>query len=248
VSSSLPGDLHVLFDDPTLRIACRRGGADTDPAVVAFAGIQGAFGGIPVEEFASSLGNIGSPHEAWFVIDKTRGWYNRTSTNIEALLGDRLAGRHVVTLGNSMGGFGALYFGDRFRAAAVLAICPQYAIDPALVPFETRWQDCVAALPAIRHPICLPEHPDSRTRRFVLTGTGHESDLAHARLIQARLCPGDAIFGLKACGHDVAQVMKRNGALPAILEAVMAPAVSGNALAACLDAAGLDYDLWTPAR
>ncbi len=45
----------------------------------------------------------------------------------------------VMTYGSSMGGYAALRFADAAGANAVLAISPQYSIDPAKVPFETRW-------------------------------------------------------------------------------------------------------------
>ncbi len=237
------GDIDVLFDDDTLRIACRRAPGDTDLAVVAFAGVQGAFGGIPVEEFASSLGRATTPHDAYFVIDKTQGWYNQTSANIDAVLRGQLARRRIVTLGNSMGGFGALLFGDRLGAFATLAICPQYSIVGALVPFETRWRDFATAIPVIRHTTCLPEPRSETVRRLVLAGGGHNADMAHARLIHGCMGARDGIFALPH-GHDLAQVLKRHGALSPLLEAVLRPEADHAAVADVLDAAGLDYDFW----
>lgn len=45
----------------------------------------------------------------------------------------------VMTYGSSMGGYAALRFADAAGAHAVLAISPQYSIDPQKTPFETRW-------------------------------------------------------------------------------------------------------------
>lgn len=45
----------------------------------------------------------------------------------------------IMTYGTSMGGYAALRFADAAGANAALAISPQYSIDPAQVPFETRW-------------------------------------------------------------------------------------------------------------
>lgn len=45
----------------------------------------------------------------------------------------------VLTYGSSMGGYAALRFADAVGAHAVLALSPQYSIDPAKVPFEKRW-------------------------------------------------------------------------------------------------------------
>ncbi len=237
-------ELQVLFDSPALRIACRPSEVETDRTVVAFAGVQGAFGGIPVAEFAGALGRSPMPHDAVFVVDKTRGWYNTTAPDIEAVIAPRLAGRRVVTLGNSMGGFGALLFGERLGAESALAICPQYAIGADLVPFETRWRDFAAAIPVFRHPACLPDRSAGGTTRLVLVGADDETDMAHARLIRDRLDAEDGLFVLKGCGHDVAPALKRSGALAAVLDAVLAPGGGRDAVAAALGAAALDYRLW----
>ena len=45
----------------------------------------------------------------------------------------------VMTYGTSMGGYAALRFADAAGANAVLAISPQYSIDPRKAPFEKRW-------------------------------------------------------------------------------------------------------------
>lgn len=51
------------------------------------------------------------------------------------------AGAHrVMTYGSSMGGYAAIRFADAVGADAVLALSPQYSIDPLKVPFETRWR------------------------------------------------------------------------------------------------------------
>lgn len=45
----------------------------------------------------------------------------------------------VMTYGSSMGGYAALRFADAAGANAVLALSPQYSIDPRKTPFEQRW-------------------------------------------------------------------------------------------------------------
>lgn len=48
------------------------------------------------------------------------------------------AGR-IMTYGSSMGGYAALRFADAAGAHSVLAISPQYSIDPQKAAFEKRW-------------------------------------------------------------------------------------------------------------
>lgn len=68
----------------------------------------------------------------------------------------------VMTYGSSMGGYAALRFADALRAQAVLALSPQYSIDPAVVPWEFRWgqdADRIAFLPELAGPLrcaCKP--------------------------------------------------------------------------------------------
>lgn len=58
----------------------------------------------------------------------------------------------IITYGSSMGGYAALRFADALGADAALALSPQYSIDPAKVPFETRW------LQDARRIVWRPEH------------------------------------------------------------------------------------------
>lgn len=68
----------------------------------------------------------------------------------------------VLTYGVSMGGYAAIRFADAARADAVLAISPQYSIDPLKAPFEDRWlQDSrrIAWLPEIEGPLTCRARP-----------------------------------------------------------------------------------------
>ena len=52
----------------------------------------------------------------------------------------------VVAYGSSMGGYAAIRFGGVAGASAALALSPQFSVDPAVVPFETRWLPDTARL------------------------------------------------------------------------------------------------------
>lgn len=45
----------------------------------------------------------------------------------------------IATYGSSMGAYAAIRMADALGADAVLALAPQYSIDPAKVPWERRW-------------------------------------------------------------------------------------------------------------
>jgi hypothetical protein len=48
----------------------------------------------------------------------------------------------VVTYGSSMGAYAAIRFGGLVGAHAILALSPQFSIDPVVVPWEQRWLEC----------------------------------------------------------------------------------------------------------
>lgn len=75
------------------------------------------------------------------VMGRREDWYQYPEM-IEAMVAVRQAtagAERVMTYGTSMGAYAALRFADAAGANAALAISPQYSIDPAKVPFETRW-------------------------------------------------------------------------------------------------------------
>lgn len=75
------------------------------------------------------------------VISRNNDWYQHRELP-DALARIRSVTRgygRVITYGTSMGGYAAIRFADRVGADAVIALSPQYSIDPAKAPFEKRW-------------------------------------------------------------------------------------------------------------
>jgi hypothetical protein len=80
-------------------------------------------------------------------------------------------GMHRVGYGASMGGYGVINFADMLGLAHLVAICPQFSIDPRKAPYETRWNreaarivfrhDRIAHAARLRHgtivydPLCV---------------------------------------------------------------------------------------------
>jgi len=60
------------------------------------------------------------------------------------------AGWKLIGYGGSMGGFAAINFFHDLHLSSVVAVIPQFSIDAAKAPYETRWQDEAAAI-AFRH-------------------------------------------------------------------------------------------------
>lgn len=119
------------------------------------------------------------------VMGRSEDWYQYPEM-AEAMAAVRAAtagAERVMTYGSSMGAYAALRFADAAGANAVLAISPQYSIDPARVPFETRW------LQDGRRIVFRPEIDGRLTCAcrplIVYDSTGH--DERHVRLIAAEI-------------------------------------------------------------
>ena len=81
--------------------------------------------------------------DAIHVIARENDWYQY------AEMGDAMATVHaatrdyhrVVTYGSSMGAYAAIRLAGLAGAHAIVALSPQYSIDPKIVPFEYRWEE-----------------------------------------------------------------------------------------------------------
>jgi hypothetical protein len=78
-------------------------------------------------------------------------WYQQDEI-LEAIAAVRAAtaGARLVGYGGSMGGYAVINFGHDLGLATLLAICPQFSIQPEKVPFERRWLDEAAGI-TFRH-------------------------------------------------------------------------------------------------
>jgi hypothetical protein len=202
---------------------------DSPIAVVAFAGISAGLGGLQIEEFRKSL--AGLTHSAYFVIEKTPRWYNGTFASIGAALRDFLArdgAREIVTLGNSMGGFGAIAFAAHLPGCTrAVAFGPQSSVHPYLVPFEDRWME-------LRRPIGAWEIPDAVSQLSpevaytVIIGADEPRDVQHA----ARLAAASSqvrVLQVQGCGHEVGAAIKAQGAIVPLLDELISGGDAGRA-------------------
>jgi hypothetical protein len=68
---------------------------------------------------------------------------------LEAVRAATPGGRRVG-YGGSMGGYAVINFAQDLGLDSLVAVCPQFSIDPRKAPFEPRWRDEAAAI-AFRH-------------------------------------------------------------------------------------------------
>ncbi len=191
--------------------------------VVAFGGLQQKLGGIR-SEFYRSLERLDCA--ALFVTDPGRRWYQYEPAVIAGLLDEirqaaaRCGARRLVCIGNSMGGFGALLFGARLGADAILGFAPQTAIDPAITDAlgDRRWTEYQAMIPA--YPFGdLAKEPPAAGRAIICRGEDFPLDIAHSGHLAA-VWPLEVITVPEA-RHDAAARLREAGQLIPLLEEII---------------------------
>lgn len=190
--------------------------------VVVFGGLRSQGGySIPAFEFVHTLRALS--YNVLFIKDQTRRWYNfglegfsssmdDTAVKIGATLKEQFDDLPLVTLGNSMGGYAALYFGERLKAKYTLALVPQTIIS---IEARTRLQDKRWNADFMKF---RPRHSDLRyvlrggaTKTQIVVGSDCLPDIIQAgNLAGAR---GVHIDIVKKAGHDVTRVWKERDTL-----------------------------------
>ncbi len=211
----------LLRDDVNLRISEYAGTSGTH--VVSFTGIGFQMGGIQTEEFRRSLGDQKRHHAANYVIDKTKSWFNTTAGTILPVLREQtMTAQRVVTLGNSMGGFGAAYFAGLLPACdRAIAFVPQFAVSPDwMPPGEYRWAPLRAAITEHRIGHALETLAPGR-RYFIFCGAASGLDREHAARFKDHGGAAVDIILVSPGRHDLAAQMKEAGCLHALLDLVI---------------------------
>jgi hypothetical protein len=122
---------------------------------------------------------------------------------------------HRFAFGSSMGAHAAIRFRDRFDLDAVIASCPQFAIDPDKAPFETRWredlQSCDFAEDVLA-PITIGEPV------YLLYDPSHRADRAHVEAIDPDRHAHR--IALPFFGHPPTETLAKIDALEPLLHAI----------------------------
>lgn len=145
-------------------------------------------------------------------------WYQYPEMT-EALAAARagMAGaERVMTYGSSMGAYAAIRFADAVAAHAVLAISPQYSIDPERVPFEGRW------LADARRIRFLPDIEDRLTcaaRPLVIYDAAGD-DRLHAEMIAAEVQTD--LIGVRNLHHPATTALAEMGLLGGLMMLLLA--------------------------
>lgn len=148
----------------------------------------------------------------YFISKWPHWWQSPELPVVEAIVRDlpflKNAKRRLC-YGGSMGGFGVLLSASRIGCERGLVVAPQVSMDPALVPFENRWNEDLEAIQFIE--------PDSRTgigancQYYVLYDEFHKLDRQHVDMLEGY--PQVEFLSVPYGGHNILEFMLKIGVL-----------------------------------
>ena len=211
--------MELLHEDDALTV--ERLAGQGRRLVVAFSGIGHGFGGLQRAEFVGTAAD-GGRNSVLFVTDRRRSWYTAPgiTERIAGVVQDELARMGLPachTIGNSMGGYGAIRLARDMPVAVALAFSPQASMDPALIA-EHRWAEHRPAIDLARHlPLSACLVP--QTRVWAVFGADSRIERAHRALLPdvAHL----TCLMLRGGGHNIVRILKDSGHLVPLVEAAM---------------------------
>lgn len=185
--------------------------------VVVFTGMRAGFGDTPLDEFAGSAGQKGE-NDVLFVTDRRASWYSlpglwaRIVEAVRGLAAQRGA-EEVVTLGTSMGGFGALLLPRDVAVKRAIAFAPQVTMDRRVLD-DDRWP---RVTPPVRHVGATMGA--TRTQYYVTAGGGCALDVAHLDLLPRSKRVHRYV--LPGARHNVARALKEAGVLSRVVRSII---------------------------
>lgn len=237
--------MEVVFETESYRIFHEPGNDEGRDVILAFTGIGHGLGGVQRKEFFRSIKGGELFVDTYYVIDRNRSWYNDNSCDLLRVLYDITEGRNVYTIGNSMGGFGAVLFGRMLRGCRVsIAFCPQYSVHPQIADFEIRWKEYTSCIRDWVYPTCLTPKNQSHCFSVILFGRDDQSDMKHQELLKKH---NENIFiVVDNCGHDVASYIKNKKVLSSLIGELFRAESGVKNITEILNSHGVDHEIWQP--
>ncbi|WP_323717049.1 hypothetical protein [Paracoccus aminovorans] len=210
---------ECLHQDRRHRIMLFRGAGDGRRAVISFEHGRdqhmSGFEPASCPHFARRLGvdalMVQTARRDWFVSD-------RSAALAEALARATAGYAEVTAIGFSMGGYAALLYSAACHARRVMAVSPQYCIDPQVAPFDPGRH---AKFARIGRPMPLPQSQgDIGVDGLLLYDPAIAADRAHAALIRAGF-PRLTAVALPHGGHPATGVIAGAGGVGQLAEMVI---------------------------
>ncbi|MEM8850265.1 MAG: hypothetical protein AAGE03_09545 [Pseudomonadota bacterium] len=198
--------------DDELRLRWMPG--QTNRLVVVFMGMHGGVGGQPLDEFAGSASSNGT-NNVLFVTDRRASWYAapglwRRIVRLIRYMRKSEGIREIITLGNSMGGYGALLLPRDLRVARAIAFSPQVTMDRSILD-DQRWPDVQKRWGTLPVRSVAEMIDSTRTEYYLAAGGDCAEDLAHLDLIPEM--PRVHRFIFPGAQHNLARALKQQGLL-----------------------------------
>ncbi|SMO58154.1 hypothetical protein [Paracoccus laeviglucosivorans] len=202
-----------LHEDGNHRVTLFAAPGGSDRAVVCFEAGRDVMNGYEpttCPRFAERLGidalTVQTARRDWFLSD--------TSDALAAALDAATVGyADVCATGFSMGGYGALLYSRAAHLRRVLAVSPQYSIDPAIAPYDPGRHEKFAR---IGRDMPLPEaRGDTALRGVVIYDPTIPADRAHVQRIRAAF-PHLKAVALPHGGHPATGVVAEAGGIGTI--------------------------------
>ncbi|MEL7125155.1 MAG: tetratricopeptide repeat protein [Pseudomonadota bacterium] len=205
---------ETIYKSETVQAFWNRGAApgQTDgPAFVTFEGIGLGKGKTTPAPFGSVLAEkLGL--DLVHVVPRAPDWYHYPDMDACLAAVRPHMGPRTFAYGSSMGGFASARFADRLGLTRALCLSPQYSIQPAVVPFETRWQKHATRIDFLNDDTIPPR----AARVWILTDVTDPQERAHAELI-AQSGPTE-VLDVSFAGHPVGTALREARALAPIME------------------------------
>ena len=204
----------ILFEDDELRVIWTSRGSEC--LVITFGNLQDLaddmeyFAKTPLEKLGYSSISFMNKRINWFPLANMR----QAIASIASIL--NLHSQKIL-YGGSMGGYAAIKYSAALHATHVLAMCPQWSIDPQECSgWNPGWQEHFT--PVLSGMGITPQDVAGQT--YVLCDFHHELDKKHADQI-AVLSPRIQLVNVPCVKHHVTTVMVGSNNLFQILQACL---------------------------
>ena len=180
-----------------------------------------------VLEFRGIASDNGRNH-VLFINDRERSWYSAPGLRDRiADLVRRFVARHGIeeiwSIGNSLGGYGAILFCDRLPISKVVAFVPQLLMSKEALA-QPNWANYVAPIRDGVERDLIPIMAAADCRFHIVTGDRFADDLLHMGHLRKTLPDAPKVRIVTAPGqsHYVAKWLKDHGQLAKLVTALWA--------------------------
>jgi pimeloyl-ACP methyl ester carboxylesterase len=196
---------------------------DTASLVVAFTGIGGNMGGLPPDEFLKA-GSADGKNHVIFISDPKQTYFS--APDLRASIGEFVRGfiaqhgiKAVKTIGNSMGGYGAILFSREFPVQTAVAFVPAISLEPQMIA-EPDWNGFRDALGAERVQSLVEHLRNPATHFHLIFGDLDPED--RRQCAKAPAFPNVDVTVIAGKSHGLARWLKKTGLLSGLVQALFA--------------------------